>query len=178
MSRDLSRFLNDVEPEQFRFEDDGDIPNHPRFPVIYYSDVVVEEDRNSALILEAIFESNGWPETWRNGVYPYPHYHSNAHEVLGCYSGTAKLRLGGANGVVQVISAGDVVVLPAGVGHENLGSSADFKVVGSYPAGQSPDMCRGGGRAAGVTESISAVPCPSADPVYGSAGLVRIWAGG
>lgn len=176
MARDFSRFLNAVEPQIHHFEDDGDIPNNPRLPLICYPQVIVEEDRFSAPVLEEMFAANGWPDSWRNGVYPFPHYHAQAHEVLGCYGGRAKVRLGGMNGIVQEIRAGDVVILPAGVGHENLGASADFAVVGSYPEGQSPDMCRGGGRPEGVLEAIHRVPLPAADPVLGGGGgTTNLW---
>lgn len=176
MARDYSRYLNAIEPQVFHFQDDGDIPNHPTLPLLYYPAVIIEEDKHSAPVLERLFEANDWPDYWRNGVYPYPHYHCEAHEVLGCYSGYAKIRLGGAAGMVQEVKAGDVVILPAGIGHENLGASADFAVVGSYPGGQSPDMCRGGGRRADVLERIGRVPLPATDPVFGGkGGLIDLW---
>lgn len=176
MARDLSRFINDVEPQLFHFADDEDIPNNPQLALIYYSGVIIEGDRNSAGILEEIFAANGWADSWRNGVCPYPHYHSEAHEVLGCYGGSAKIRLGGSNGLVQLVRAGDVIVIPAGVGHENLGASAGFAVVGAYPNGQSPDMCRGGQRPTDVLAAIAQVDLPKMDPVFGNdSGLLKVW---
>ena len=35
---------------------------------------------------------------WRNGIYPYVHYHSMIHEALGVARGRAKVRFGGDNG--------------------------------------------------------------------------------
>ena len=87
-----------------------------------------------------MFALNGWGGSWRDGIYPFPHYHSTAHEVLGICRGEAKVRFGGDTGIVLAVRAGDVVVIPAGVGHQNLGASADLLVVGAYPRGQSWDL--------------------------------------
>jgi len=39
--------------------------------------------------------------------------------------------------------AGGVIVIPAGVAHQNVGSSGDFGVVGAYPDGRDWDLLRG-----------------------------------
>jgi len=174
MSEPPPEHIRQAKPVVLRFEDDGDIPNN-NLPLLYYPQVI-DPAIVSASLIERLFENNGWPDSWRNGVFPFPHYHSNAHEVLGCYRGQADVRLGGAGGRVQQVQPGDVVILPAGVGHENLGKSGDFAVVGSYPHGQSPDLCRGGERPPDVLRAISAVPSPMTDPVFGKAGgLLAHW---
>ncbi len=45
-----------------------------------------------AAVWEAIFESNGWGDSWRGEIYDYLHYHSRIHEVLGipCRAGLIK----------------------------------------------------------------------------------------
>lgn len=159
-----------------RFADDGRIPNNPRLPLILYPGALPgDEDRASAF--ERLFASNGWPDGWRNGIFPYHHYHSTAHEVLGIARGSARVLLGGEGGTALEVTAGDVVVIPAGVGHKRLSASADLLVIGSYPRGQSPDLCRGEpGERPRVLENIARVPLPSADPVLGRDGpLMRAW---
>jgi uncharacterized protein YjlB len=127
--------------------------------------------------VEDLFESNGWNRCWRNGIYGFHHYHSTAHEVLGVYRGFAKVQLGGDNGVEQTVRCGDVVVIPAGVAHKNLGDSDNFRVVGAYPSGQSPDMCHGkSGERPQADGNIARVSLPPMDPVYGISGpLMGQW---
>ena len=114
---------------------------------------------------------------WRNGIYTFHHYHSTTHEVLGCYEGSANILLGGEEGELLEVSAGDVVLIPAGVGHFNKGSSSDFGVVGAYPRGFDWDMQYGRpGERPKVLENIAAVPIPPMDPVAGEMdGLKKFW---
>ena len=132
-----------------------------------------------AAAFEDRFTANDWRGSWRNGIYPFPHYHSIAHEVLGITRGEAQVRFGGANGRVLTVRAGDVVVIPAGVGHQNLGSSPDLLVVGAYPGGVDWDLCYGKPEERPrVLENIARVPLPAADPVYGQDGpLLEHWRG-
>ena len=61
-----------------RLVDDGAIPHHPEFPrLVYWQAVILPED-NPATIFEALFTANGWPAAWRNGIYPFHHFHSTA----------------------------------------------------------------------------------------------------
>ena len=131
----------------------------------------------AAELIEALYASNDWRAAWRYGVYPFPHYHSTAHEVLGVYRGHALIRLGHTVGISAHVEAGDVIVIPAGVGHQNLGSSPDFHVVGGYPIGQPADLLRGNpGERPAADDRILAVPLPKADPVEGVSGpLVKLW---
>ena len=90
-----------VEPEQFRFKEDGVFPNSG-LPLLVYRQAFTEaEDRAS--IIEQCLAENDWWNSWRNGVYPFVHYHSTTHEILGVYCGAATLQLGGENGHTGVV---------------------------------------------------------------------------
>ena len=180
MERDkvMERDIN-PEPEVISrsLEDDGTFPNNPTHPLVVYKKAVRMETGQGAEIIETIFHSNKWEGSWRNGIYPFHHYHSTAHEVLGIYRGDARVQFGGENGPVMAISAGDVVIIPAGVAHKNINSSSDFRVVGAYPAGQSWDMNYGKtGERPATDRNIAVVPDPIKDPVYGlNSPLLRLW---
>ncbi|HET6307266.1 MAG TPA: cupin domain-containing protein, partial [Rhodopila sp.] len=124
------------EPLAFVFEDDGMIPNS-RLPLLVYRAAVPGD----AAGIEAVFAGNRWPPAWRNGVYPFHHFHSTAHEVLGVARGEVSVLFGGPSGQVLTVRAGDVVVVPAGVAHCNQGQSEDLLIVGAYPDnGPDPDL--------------------------------------
>ena len=53
--------------------------------------------------------------------------------MLGVARGHARVRFGGAKGRALKLKAGDVVILPAGTGHERLSGSKDLLVIGAYP---------------------------------------------
>src|SRR5262245_66045599 len=86
---------------------------------------------------------------------------------MGVYSGAAKLRLGGEDGQNVDVQAGNVIVIPAGVAHQNLGASDDFGVVGAYPGGRDWDLLRGlPGERPKADENIAALATPEKDPIY------------
>jgi uncharacterized protein YjlB len=156
--------------EAHLLRDDGFIPNNQHLPLVVFRQAL-ERSAVSARAFEAMFQRNGWDGAWRNGVYDFHHYHSSAHEVLGVYSGSARVMFGGERGVAVELKAGDVVVIPAGVGHRNLGASSDFAVVGAYPRGQDADLCRGGaGERAAALQRIREVSLPEGDPLDGKGG--------
>lgn len=161
----------------FKFADDGDVPNHPRWPMIVYKQAIDPNAGDPAAAFEKVFAEHGWVDAWRNGIFAFTHYHSNAHEVLGIARGNAAVRFGGKTGKVLTVEAGDAVLLPAGTGHENLGSSADLLVIGAYPKGRSRDLKRSGEADKAVIRArVSAVPKPAMDPISGADGPVKtLW---
>jgi uncharacterized protein YjlB len=155
---------------------DGFFPNNERLPLLVYQGALALPQSNPAAIVEDLFESNGWNGSWRNGIFEFHHYHSTAHEVLGVYSGSAKVQLGGESGITLTVRLGDVVIIPAGVAHKNLGAGGNFRVVGAYPLGQSPDMCYGkAGERPQADDRIAGVSLPRMDPVYGADGPLKAY---
>ena len=167
-----------VEPQALIFADDGSIPNNPRLPFLVYRNAIdLSGTPDPEAVIEKTFARHGWGEMWRNGIYPYVHYHSKIHEALGIARGRARVRFGGVGGEVLDLVAGDVAVLPAGTGHQCLWAAPELSVVGAYPKSGKYDLCRGSKaeRAKALT-SIPKVPLPDADPVHGNDGpLTRLW---
>jgi uncharacterized protein YjlB len=161
----------------FRFKDDGLIPNHPRWPfVIYKGAVRLPSTLDPAAVFEDLFESNGWGDSWRDGIYDWLHYHSRTHEVLGIARGSGKVQFGGAKGRTVLLKAGDVAILPAGTGHQCLNASEDFLVVGAYPPTGTYDECTSAADRNKALTSIPKTARPRKDPVYGKDGpLLKAW---
>jgi uncharacterized protein YjlB len=168
-----------VEPTARLFADDGSVPNNPSLPFLVYRraiDLAGTADPEEKI--EAVFRANGWGNMmWRNGIFPYVHYHSMIHEGLGIARGRARVRFGGNEGEEMDIGPGDVAVLPAGTGHQCLWASPDLMVIGAYPKTGRYDLCRGSkADHKRALKAIPKVPLPDSDPVYGADGpLTRLW---
>jgi uncharacterized protein YjlB len=167
------------EPGKHFFEDDGRIPNNPKLPLLLYPQALDESEREPSRCKE-LLGRNGWGGAWVDGVFSYHHFHSNAHEVLCVVGGSARLAFGGPEGETVEVEAGDVVVIPAGVGHKNERSDSGFTVIGAYPRGQEGYDLRTGeeGERPEVLENISSVAMPEQDPLFGGDGpLLKHWSG-
>jgi uncharacterized protein YjlB len=162
------------EVEAHLFVDDGLVPNNGKLPLILYRHALALEHvpGTAERALAALFRSNGWRGAWVDGLYDFHHYHSTAHEVLGIAQGSAKVQLGGPQGLLVELEAGDAVAIPAGVGH-CLIAGDDLVVVGAYPEGQDWDLCRATeSDRLKALENIPWVPLPKLDPVFGADGPV------
>jgi uncharacterized protein YjlB len=159
----------------FNFKDDGRIPNSP-LPLLIHK-AAFAAGVSLADAMEQKFAENGWTNSWRNGVFPYHHYHSITHEVVGIYSGSATLHLGGEAGEKITVEAGDVLVIPAGTGHKKVTATDDFAVVGAYPGGMEYDLMTGAeGERPRADDRIAEVPLPETDPVLGrNGGVTQLW---
>jgi uncharacterized protein YjlB len=165
-----------VGTETFVFDDDGLVPNS-LLPLIVRRHPLSPAGGDPAASFKAVFARNGWTGAWQNGIFDYHHYHSTAHEVLGVVSGSASVIFGGHEGHVVSLRAGDVVVIPAGVGHSLINATGTLSVVGAYAAGRDVDLIGDDPvLIAAARERIRNVPLPGADPIDGPDGpLVSLW---
>jgi uncharacterized protein YjlB len=155
--------------QKLHFPKPADVPNSA-LPVLILRGVLSLHAARKAAGFRRRFKENGWTGLWTGTIYDYTHFHSNAHEVLGIAEGNVALRIGGEAGSLFQLKAGDMIVIPAGVGHRRIGGDDGLKVIGAYPRGQSHyDMKRQG-------SVMPRVALPETDPFFGADGpLVKAW---
>lgn len=155
--------------ESYFFAPDGRTPNNA-LPVVIYRQVATAADL--AQQLQGMFQRNGWTNNWQDIILDRDHYHTTTHEVLGISRGELTLQLGGAGGQRVVVRAGDVLIIPAGVGHFSRGGTADYEVIGGYPDGRLWDMVYNEpAHYKAALETISQLPLPTSHPLLGAAGI-------
>jgi uncharacterized protein YjlB len=166
--------MNIVEPKRLSLSDDGIFPNS-KYPVLLYHNSFEKDGDDLANWLIKRFNQHGWSEAWKNDIYPFHHYHSTAHEVLGVYSGSGLLLLGGERGERIHVKKGDILILPAGVAHKCL-DDQELKVVGAYADGREWDINRGErGERPQTDQNKAALPLPKSDPLHGNQGVPQLW---
>jgi len=173
----MEEVTRETEVSEHRFEDDGSIPNNPMLSLLVYPQALADLDPSRC---KELLAGNGWGGAWVNGVFPYHHYHSTSHEILCVVGGSASIAFGGPEGKTIEVSAGDAVMIPAGLGHCNKGSESGFSVVGAYPRAKENYDLRTGveGERPEVLENISNAALPESDPLFGGGGpLLRRWTG-
>lgn len=171
----LVRAQTRVKPETLLLQPNDWIPNNQHLPVLLYRQVIPATGNDPCANFEKVFSKNGWPPAWRYTIFPFHHYHTDGHEVLGFATGTAKLMLGGPNGHVIEVHPGDVALLPAGTGHRQIEASSDFMVVGAYPPNETGDVNRSAPTPA-MLQKIADLPFPDSDPTSGQGGpTTQLW---
>ncbi len=175
----LDLALRARKPAKFNFKDDGDTPNNPNYPLIVYrSPVALDPRYDPAAIFEVLFGKNKWGDGWRATMYGYNHFHTQTHECLGIARGKLTAQFGGTLGRKIKLRAGDVVIIPAGVGHRHIKESKDLLIVGAYPAnaGKYDEPKPEDIEHVEAQKNISRVKKPATDPVYGQGGpLLSVW---
>lgn len=163
--------------EIYHIKDDGTFPNNIALPVIVYTKVLNLPDWFAGNAIRQLFKKNNWKNSWKSGVFEYHHYHSITHEVLGICKGKTTLLLGGEHGVILEVERGDVLIIPAGVAHKNLGKENSIQCIGAYPEGKDYDMNYGKeGERPNADNNIKNVPKPKTDPVFGlKGGIAEHW---
>ncbi|MCJ1365416.1 hypothetical protein MMC16_004537 [Acarospora aff. strigata] len=146
-------------------------------PLLIYHTAFLASAANASAI-EAHLNSVGvvTPQ-WRYTMYSTTHFHSSSHEVLCVAAGKAKLCFGAEDNpkrVEPVVEKGDVIIVPAGVGHRLLqDQEGGFSMVGSYPRGKNWDMCYGKKGEEEKVKSIEDLGWFERDPIYGDRGPVH-----
>ncbi|MEM8488484.1 MAG: cupin [Bacteroidota bacterium] len=168
--------MKQIEPTPYYFDDDGITPNN-QLPVLVYRNAIRDLTVEYADYFEKTFQSNNWTNNWRDIIASRDHYHSTTHEVLGISSGSVRLNLGGQNGTAVEVTEGDVLVIPAGVGHYSLVTHENYQVIGGYPDGGDWDMIYNEPeKYLKAKEEIAQLSIPKTDPVYGHGMfLAKFW---
>ena len=132
---------------------------------------------HKAETFERVFRAHGWRGTWRDSIDTSCHFHADAHEVVGIARGHVDVELGGAGDRAVRLTAGDLVMLPAGVGHRRVRASPNLLVVGVSPAGQHKyNICTSLRECRNAKQRIATVALPESDPFFGPQGpLTKLW---
>lgn len=165
-----------VQPEQLIINGTSRFPGNT-LPVLHYRHAIELPALFRSHRVKKIFSRHDWGNIWRSGIHTYNHYHSNTHEAIAVIKGHTVLLLGGEYGTQIVLQKGDLIVIPAGVAHKNLGKMRDVICIGGYPGGHGFDMNIGDlGERPKADTNISTLELPMQGPLYGKEDpLILIW---
>jgi uncharacterized protein YjlB len=152
--------------------DGGPIPNNAALPLVpYRGGVDLAGLPNPEELIEKTFAQNGWGGLWRNGIY-----HSLVHESLGSARGRASVHSGGKSSRDIAIKSADVIILPAGNGHQLVARWRERVVIGTDPRNGTYDLGRANKAEHNrALAAIANVPPPT-DPVFGpSDPPMKLW---
>ncbi len=161
----------------FVLKKNKNFPNSKQPVLIYRNGLHLPDQKNkSAVIAQKLFNSNGWSNSWKNGIYDFHHYHSNVHECMAVCMGWANVILGGPNGKRIKLKKGDIIILPAGISHKCTKMSEDFLCVGAYPEGKDYDINTGTPKEyKKAIKNISGISVPKHDPLFGKQGFLKTY---
>ncbi len=165
-----------IQPELLFIKDDGVFPGN-RLPVLHYKKAIPIPLFFAAEKVEHLFRQHNWTNTRRQGICTYDHYHSTTHEAIAAIKGRTVIMFGGEKGWHITLCKGDIVIIPAGVAHKNLGNEKDIICVGGYPGGKDPDMNYGDPAERPRTDkNIRSLSIPGTGPLYGvNDPIIKVW---
>ena len=70
----MNKSSDDVQVIAHHLARSGDIPNHPRWPLLLYPGAVVIIGPDPAQAFETLFDRNHWPAAWRKRPPPFRHW--------------------------------------------------------------------------------------------------------
>lgn len=141
-------------------------------PVIIYHEVFSRTNTDEiAKYLEKVGVVN---VEWIATLWPMSHFHTTCHEFIVVIRGKAKICFGHIQNPSRyepVLSAGDAVIVPAGVSHRKLDQyTRDLEMIGAAPHNTSVDWCYGRKDEEPRWNAISQLKWYEKDPIYGKKG--------
>lgn len=128
-----------MHPETYFLPPTPYVPNSP-LPALIYRGVLSNPTPSS---VRAAIEANHWLQGGSFKTYTAHHFHSVTHECYAVFKGKTRLRLGkgplddeNVPNVEVDLFTGDVIILPAGVGHSSISndsSEGEYEYLGLYP---------------------------------------------
>jgi uncharacterized protein YjlB len=171
----MNKICTNPHIEELRCKRNKNFPNSKLPVLIYRGALVLPKSKNrSSKIVQNIFLRNGWSNSWHDGIYDFHHYHSKTHECMAIVKGNASVIFGGPGGIKKKLSSGDLIILPAGVGHKCQKHDEDFCCVGAYPQGKDYDIIHGEpAEYDKARKRIKNLSIPRKDPLFGKEGFLK-----